>query len=152
MHILRYISIIFLIYSVSTFGQTTYDGPEPGNVSSGVVVTTDNFNFMPAGSEILGAPRIIELMENEVEPFFIDSDRPVNENYYYVEKGTLQGGVEIGASFELHSFESIGYQSLWPPDPAMSVGPDHVIAAVNNRFHIYDREGNLLKILTKVSG
>jgi hypothetical protein len=27
----------------------------------------------------------------------------------------------------------------------MSVGPDHVMAAVNGRFHIYDREGNLLK-------
>jgi len=147
MHILRYISVLFLIYSVSTIGQTTYNGPASGNVSSGVMVTTDNFSFIPMDGEILGEQRIMEFMENKNEPMLSYGDGPVFDNYLYVENGTAQplGGFEIGINFELHSFESIGYQNLWPPDPAMSVGPNHVVAAVNNRFHIYDREGNLLK-------
>ncbi len=33
----------------------------------------------------------------------------------------------------------------------MSVGPNHVIAAVNGRFHIYDRDGNLLKNISETA-
>jgi hypothetical protein len=33
----------------------------------------------------------------------------------------------------------------------MSVGPNHVIAAVNNEFHIYDREGILLKNISEAA-
>ena len=33
----------------------------------------------------------------------------------------------------------------------MSVGPDHVVAAVNGRFNIYDRDGNLLKSIDETS-
>jgi len=150
MHILKYIGIIFFIYSVSTFGQTTYS-IAPGNVSSGVMITTDNFSFIPMGGEKLGEPRELEFMENNVEPLYLQGDGPVSDNYHYVEGGTVQDGVEIGTSFELHSFESIEMQNGWPPDPAMSVGPNHVVAAVNGRFHIYDREGNLLKNISETA-
>ena len=140
--------ISFLTFSNVIFSQTTFQGPATGSVANGVMVTTDDFAFVPSGDEILGEPRVIEFMEYNAEPLFIQGEAPVSDNYFYVESGA-QGGAEIGINFELHSFESIGYQSLWPPDPAMSVGPNHVVAAVNNRFHIYDRDGNLLKNISE---
>lgn len=146
--LLTFLSIAILILSSMVIAQTTYQGPATGSVTSGVVVNTDNFIFAK-GEEILSKPQVLELMKNEVEPLYLYGDGSVSDNYFYVENGTEQGGFEIGTSFELHSFESIGYQNLWPPDPAMSVGPNHVIAAVNGRFHIYDREGNLLKNISE---
>jgi hypothetical protein len=41
-------------------------------------------------------------------------------------------------------FEGISQTTLTPPDPAMAVGPDHYILAVNDVFRIYDKCGNQL--------
>ncbi|MCZ6702938.1 MAG: hypothetical protein O6940_07850, partial [Ignavibacteria bacterium] len=143
MNILKYSSIAFLFFSTITFSQVVYQGPATGSVGSGVVVTTDNFLFTPAGSESFEPPRVYEIMEYESEPMIYEGDKPVFDNYVYVgdENTRSRVGGEIGTSFKLHSFESISFTIGWPPDPAMSVGPNHVIASVNGRFHIYDREG-----------
>ncbi|RMH87125.1 MAG: hypothetical protein D6681_15750, partial [Calditrichaeota bacterium] len=34
-----------------------------------------------------------------------------------------------------------------PPDPHMAVGPNHVMGVVNQQFAIYDKSGNLLKLI-----
>jgi len=147
----KYSYLFLLIFPATIFTQTTYDGPASGSVTSGVIVTTDNFNSFDMNEHISGEPYEIERLEQEAKPLNLMYDGPVPDNYYYVEGGTKQNGIDIGESFELHSFESIGYQSLNPPDPAMSVGPNHVIAAINNRFHIYDRDGNLLKNISEAT-
>ena len=149
MKALRNLCLVIIVFSQTTFTQTTYNGPAVGSITSGAILNTDNFSFIPMGYELLGEPHQLEFMKNEVGPLHVYGDGPVSNNYFYIENGTEQSGVEIGTSFELHSFESIGYQNGWPPDPAMSVGPNHVIAAVNGRFHIYDREGNLVKNISE---
>ena len=153
MNILKYSSIAFLIFSTFIFSQVTYQGPATGNVNSGVVVTTDNFLSLPVGSELPKEPRVYEFMENNSPPMYYEGDKQVIDNYVYVTDQNTNSSPngEIGTSFELHSFESISFQQGWPPDPAMSVGPDHVIAAVNGRFNIYDKEGNLLKSIDETS-
>jgi hypothetical protein len=48
----------------------------------------------------------------------------------------------LGTNFEsVHFGESSGSV---PPDPELSVGPNHVIAVVNVDFEVYDRSGNSL--------
>ena len=139
-----------LIISAISFGQT-YSGPATGTVNSGVVVTTDNFLSLPVGSELPEETRVYKFMEYDSPPMYYEGDKPVFDNYVYIEDESVntRGGGEIGINFVLHSFESIGPQGVTPPDPAMAVGPNHVIAAVNQRFHIYDREGNLLKNISE---
>ncbi|MCH7963648.1 MAG: hypothetical protein IH852_06900, partial [Bacteroidetes bacterium] len=148
--LIYFVFLNVLIISAISFGQT-YSGPATGSVSSGVEVTTDNFLSLPVGSELPEETRVYELMESNLPPMYYKGDTQVFDNYVYIEdeSANTRGGGEIGINFVLHSFESIGPQGVTPPDPAMAVGPNHVIAAVNRRFHIYDREGNLLKNISE---
>ncbi len=47
------------------------------------------------------------------------------------------------------SFEGLGYSGVNPPDPAVDVGPNHVIQMINGSggafFIIYDKDGNVLQ-------
>ncbi|MCH7771195.1 MAG: hypothetical protein IIA49_09290, partial [Bacteroidetes bacterium] len=138
--------LFFFLFSVIVFGQS-YMGPDSGGVASGVIVTTDDFLFKPIGIEPPSSKRIIKLMENKTPPMYYKGNKPVSDNYVYVEdkNARLPGGGDIGTSFELNSFHSHTMANLIPPDPHVAVGPNHVITMVNSRFHIYDKEGNLLK-------
>ena len=147
MNILRYFSIVFLIYSISTFGQV-HSGPATGNIASGVIVSTDNFPMVPIGMEPQKEQRVIPYMENDSEPIMGEIGNATDyENYFYVEDGNTNAGQldDVGEHFMLYSFPAIPMTNSIPPDNHMAVGPDHVVATVNSRFHIYDREGNLLK-------
>lgn len=44
-----------------------------------------------------------------------------------------------------HSFEGLPQTRFQPPDCAVAVGPNHVVAAVNTSMGIYDKSGNLLR-------
>ena len=138
---------VILLFVGTVFGQT-YSGPAVGSVDTGVVVTTDDFSFAPIGSEPPSQDRMVDNVKDpDFGPIYYQGDKKVFDNYVYVEdkNAQLQGGGEIGPNFELHSFPSVPMTNSIPPDPHMAVGPNHVIAMVNTRFHIYDREGNLLK-------
>jgi hypothetical protein len=146
MRTIKFLTIIFLVFSTAIIAQTTYSGPATGSVSSGVMVNTDDFTFQPIDDGIPGKIKVMEIMKNDDESLNLNFDGPVLDNYVYVDAGpNSPSGVETGLNIVLHSFESIPPQGSTPPDPAMSVGPNHVITAINGRFHIYDREGNLLK-------
>jgi len=146
MNILNYFSIIFLIYSISTFGQL-YNGPSTGTCPSGVMVSTDNFPAAPLENEFMGSEKVRQQMEYYAEPSNITGNIKVNNNYTYIEDAntSLMSGNEIGSSFRLHNFNSLGMTTSIPPDPHMAVGPNHVITTVNSIFGIYDRDGNLIK-------
>ncbi|MCK5371369.1 MAG: hypothetical protein KAQ62_22565, partial [Cyclobacteriaceae bacterium] len=134
-----------LFFSALTFGQV-HSGPATGDILSGVEVSTDGFAMVPIGMEPQMPIRYREPMDYDSGPVYYEGDQPVFDNYVYVDDSNAQqrGGDAIGFNFELYSFPSIQSGGT-PPDPHMAVGPDHVIAIVNSRFHIYDREGNLLK-------
>jgi len=141
-----------LIISAISFGQT-YSGPATGTVGSGVVVTTDDFLLVPIGSEPPSEPKIINIEEPDFGSLYYNGDMEVFDDYVYIDDSNarLHSGGEIGINFELHSFPSIPMTNAAPPDPHMAVGPNHVITTVNRRFHIYDREGNLLKNIDAVA-
>jgi hypothetical protein len=42
------------------------------------------------------------------------------------------------------SFPGLDYTQRIPPDPIVAVGPNHLVAAVNSKFGIYSKSGNLL--------
>lgn len=42
------------------------------------------------------------------------------------------------------SFEGISFSDATPPDPVIAVGENHVVLAVNNKFAIYDKNGNFI--------
>jgi len=148
MKILAYLSIIFIINCVCAFGQA-YSGPATGMVSSGVQVSTDNFSSAPLGNEGLTHKKIKPLMKYEPQPSYynFEGDGQVFDNYTYVEDNNahFQKSANVGTGFELHSFPSIGQTIYVPGDAHIAVGPNHVITVANSKFHIYDRDGNLLK-------
>ncbi|MCH7722216.1 MAG: T9SS type A sorting domain-containing protein [Bacteroidetes bacterium] len=143
--------LFFFLFSVIVFGQS-YMGPDSGGVASGVVVTTDDFLSKPIGKEPPSSKRIIKLMENNTPPMYYKGNKPVSDNYVYVEDKNvrLPGGVDIGINIELQGFQaqqmrSVGGFLRIPPDNHVAVGPNNVLTAVNSEFFIWDREGNLLK-------
>ncbi|MCH9029944.1 MAG: hypothetical protein IH819_10115, partial [Bacteroidetes bacterium] len=143
--------LFFFLFSVIVFGQS-YMGPDSGGVASGVVVTTDDFLSKPIGIEPPSSKRIIKLMENNTPPMYYEGNKPVSDNYVYVEDKNvrLPGGVDIGINIELQSFEAqqmrgVGGFLRIPPDNHVAVGPNNVITCVNGEFFIWDKEGNLLK-------
>ena len=85
-----------LIISAISFGQT-YSGPATGSVDGGVVVTTDNFLSVPVGSELPEETRVYEFMEYDPPPMPYEGDKPVFDNYVYVEDGSAntKGGGDI---------------------------------------------------------
>jgi len=141
-----FLFLYVLIISAVSFGQT-YSGPSTGTIDSGAVVTTDDFVLIPIGSEPPSKPRIINIEEPDFGPMYYNGDKAVFDNYVYIgdENANYNSGGEIGINFELQSFSSIPMANSIPPDNHMAVGPNHVLAAVNSRFYIYDRDGNLLK-------
>ena len=149
MKIFRHSFLLILICFVSIFGQV-YSGPSTGTTASGVMVSTDNFLAAPIGNGLTGPESVKKNMEYYAEPYYGTDDMIVSNNYTYIEDAntTLMSSNEIGTSFELHSFESLGMTNSIPPDPHMAVGPNHVMATVNSVFGIYDREGNLIKSIS----
>ena len=139
-----------LVGSVCVFGQS-YNGPSTGTVSSGAVVSTDEFSTMPLGEEFPAPSQVRKFMDyfSEETSTYDGPMGNVSKNYYYFEdtNAGLNSMNGIGENFVLHSFASIQMTNSIPPDPHMAVGPNHVISTVNSVFAIYDRSGNLLKTI-----
>ncbi len=150
MRLFRYLifCVVVSIYSTLTFAQLDsvyHQGPAAGSVASGVMVTLNPNTFQP---ESPIGPRIVE--RNKIEPDFgemiIETDESKLPPYVYTEDANATNN-PTGASGQtvlLNKFESIPMTNSIPPDPHLAVGPNHIIACVNSRFAVYDKEGNQL--------
>lgn len=137
----------FFIFNISSFfAQISYQGPAVGNSPSGVVVNTNNFPEAPVNIDPqIVRDRITESPYNE--PFIAQFNEPITPTIY-VEDPLINGSKNnsIGANtMLLKKFQGIPQTNSIPPDPTIAVGPNHVIACVNSRFSIWDKNGNLLK-------
>ncbi len=139
--------IIVTLLSVTTiFSQITYQGPAVGNVSSGVVVNTNSFPEAPINIE----PQVIKDRVTESpynEPFIYPFTSPVTPSIYVEDpfvNGLGSNGIGDNTLF-LKKFAGIPQTISIPPDPIIAVGPNHVVACVNSRFSIWDKNGTLLK-------
>ncbi len=150
MRLFRYLifCLVVAIYSTLTFAQLDsvwHQGPAAGSVASGVMVTLNPNTFQP---ESPSGQRIVD--RNKIEPDFgemiIETDESKLPPYVYTEDANVTSK-PTGASGQtvlLNKFESISMTNSIPPDPHLAVGPNHIIATVNTRFAVYNKEGNEL--------
>ncbi len=144
-------TIIFCLFlAISLYGQL-YQGPANGSVSSGVTVNTNSFtegDTPPPGFKpkpIQNKLTIMKLpnVEDGIQPTGLEGSNYVQD--------PLIGVVEKpkGGDFLLtKNFQGVPDQGYYiPPDPYLAVGPNHIIATVNSRFRIMDKNGNVLKTI-----
>lgn len=146
--ILKISFLTLFIFSSMSLAQISYSGPLGGSVASGVTVTTNSFSKVapvidPKERATRNTIRIPE------EPFMFDygfQTPPEGSNIV----GDLAGSGLRGAGEQtilLKDFAGIPQTNSIPPDPYITVGPDHIMATVNSNFAIWDKEGNLLKTI-----
>ncbi len=89
----------------------------------------------------------IEVEDPVFEAQYIEWDESLLPEYIYVEDANARKNPIANPenTVLLSSFPGPGATGFIPPDPHLAVGPNHIIAAVNSRFTIYDKEGNVLK-------
>lgn len=138
--------LISFLFISATYSQT-YQGPAQGSVPSGVTVSTNSFSkYAPVSTP---KERAIKHKESfNEEPIFMSTTSfvPNPEDVYFEDKSVA--GLELNdttKSILLNNFFGIAQTNSIPPDPHIAVGTNHVIATVNSRFAIWDKEGNLLK-------
>lgn len=135
------------LFCFYTFGQVQYQGPAAGSVDSGVIVNTDNF----FRSITFGDPEekgIRNTVKPEFEPMVIDFPVPAPQegsNYFEDPSVSKVNGGGNDQTVLLNSFPGLPMGNSIPPDPYIAAGPNHIIATVNSRFAIWDKQGNMLE-------
>jgi hypothetical protein len=147
MKVLQQISLFLLLFSLTIQAQT-YSGPADGSVPSGVIISTDNFqrvSVLPEPKE-RGIRNIYKNTDDQViipQRFTTSSE---TDNYYEDPSTSLNKVMyDTAMAVMLKSFQGLGETGSIPPDPYIAAGPTHVVAVVNSRFVIWDKEGNLVK-------
>ena len=144
------IAIILFNFSFSSLAQLDsvfHQGPSIGSVTSGALQTTDNFGIQPI---LNGEPKIIPNPESTYsEPLLVPTDKSSLPPYIYVEDTNvgINPRVGDGQTVILQKFQGIPMTNIVPPDPIIAAGPNHIVACVNSQFSIWDKEGNLLKVI-----
>ncbi|MGB5288170.1 MAG: hypothetical protein WBN42_06735, partial [Ignavibacteriaceae bacterium] len=145
------IALIFA-FSIITFAQLDsvfYQGPFQGSITGGAIQTTDNFtDEMVTG----GDPTVIPLQKlsySDDNSTLVEYDETLLTPTVYVEDSPAMRGSNVtnGQEVILKSFLGIPMTNFIPPDPTMAVGPNHIITCANSVFRIFDKQGNLLKVI-----
>jgi hypothetical protein len=136
--------ILLFLVSAFTFGQS-YKGPAAGSVSSGVSVSTTSFS--KAAPVIQPEEKKVRnILRYKSEPQYVDfgQDIRVKETMYFEDPAIKKEPADINNSILIQEWSGIAQTNSIPPDPYVAVGPAHIIATVNSRFAIWDKEGNLI--------
>jgi hypothetical protein len=139
------ILLLVIFFSITTYSQN-YSGPAVGTVSSGGILNTNSFSTAPTiENPVVKTPR--NTIKPEIEPMYYDFgfDQPDLIDFYHDDESVL--GIELSdtTTVLLNSFHGLDETNSIPPDPALAVGPNHVMAVVNSDFGIFDKNGNLEK-------
>lgn len=127
--------------------QPIAQGPKAGSVASGVTVSTDNFPTAPLTRD----------QEQRVFPYYPDERVLIApkdmlapkgpEGSNYIEDSPLSP-LATSRPVVVKNFQGIpDLGVVIPPDPIMAVGPNHLMALVNQRFMIFDKNGTILKTI-----
>jgi len=140
------ILLALLMLPVLLYGQA-YQGPALGSVPSGAAVSTDTY-LRTAPLDKPEEKHIRNKINHEEEAIFLDIQAPPEGSNYY-EDPSLTGAQNrgVGQTVLLKSFTGIPETNSIPPDPYVAAGPEHIMAVVNSRFAIWDKEGNLIKTI-----
>jgi len=134
---------LFIFAAALVFGQS-YQGPATGNVTSGDTVSTDNFlRVAPVGEpQVKGTHNVI------TPPFkyeYFEFNKPSPPENYFEDPSIRE--ITDSLTILLKDFSGISVSNKIPPDPHIAVGPTHIIATINSQFGIWDKEGNLIKVI-----
>ncbi len=134
----------------SQLDSVYYLGPSQGSVQTGAIQTTDNFN--DGVSTFIGEPKIIPELNrssNYLGDFVFGWDESRLPDYTYNEDSHSISNVSgTDETVLINSFPAIPMTNYIPPDPAIAVGPEHIIVCANSIFRILDKSGNILKIIS----
>jgi len=147
-------AIIFLQdIAFSQLDSVYYLGPSVGSVSSGAMQNTDNFpdklTIETQGEFRFKPPYNINNIIEEQRHNLDDSKLPP---YYYVEDPSVTRSQIFngGQTVLLNTFNGFNATSVYPPDPTLAAGPNHLIAMVNDipsLFRIFDKQGTIIKTI-----
>jgi len=145
-YFILFVSILINIKpSLAQLDSVYYEGPSTGTVSTGAIQTTDNF-----GNSLMLPEKqnIIPYLESPTEPSTHLNELPLPP-YIYVEDINIPELPDStnGQTVLLQKFPGHSMTDWIPPDPTIAVGPNHIITCVNSEFDIWDKEGNLLKVI-----
>ncbi len=145
------IKIVFIIFLINTltFSQL-YKGPKQGSISGGLILTTNSFSSnAPAvlPQEKIGRNKFNAPEEPPME--FNNALQKAALNIYVEDKSVnkLAQTDTLGYPVLLKDFEGFNHKNSIPPDPYLAAGPNHIIGIVNSEFGIWDKNGNLLKLI-----
>ncbi len=122
-------------------------GPKSGSIPGGVIVLTDTFPQTPRTVRSLSIKS-----RREIHPPLVSQPKSVTDvsaMSSLIVKDTPNGVADlITQPLIVQDFAGIPDQGIFPaPDPIIAVGPNHVMACVNTRFRIWDKQGITLKTI-----
>ena len=140
--------LLSLIFINSNFlVAQSFQGPVKGSVSSGVIVSTNNF----LKTSPISIPKIKKI-RNEIEyegpAVYDNSITPISSSLVKnLDDKVLNkiGASDSAQTILIKNFSGIGMTNSIPPDPYIAAGPKYIMATVNSKFAIWDKEGNLIK-------
>ncbi|NUN09664.1 MAG: T9SS type A sorting domain-containing protein [Ignavibacteriaceae bacterium] len=142
--------ILLLAVSVVTYGQL-YQGPAAGSVASGVSVSTFTFESFGGGDPTYNPKPMRNLFINT---YIADNKEmpapsaPEGANYFIDPMLTRNPVVQQGDFILNKNFQGIPDQGIAiPPDPYIAAGPTHLLAVVNSRFRILDKNGQVINTI-----
>ncbi len=148
-----FLLILFMMTNKSfpQLDSVYYLGPSQGSVQTGAIQTTDNFN--DGVSSFNADTKIIPDLDrrsNYLGDFVFGWDESRLPDYTYNEDSHTKISVSGTASQTvlINSFAANPMTNYIPPDPAIAVGPEHIIVCANSIFRILDKSGNILKIIS----
>ena len=146
LHTLPFLLLVVLWCANPVEAQTLYQGPESGSITGGATVNTGSFAITTearAGQWLPPAAAPFKLLPDELNR--VAPTAPLRANEFY---DTSVHESEAETPRKLSGFAGIAdLGASIPPDPHMAAGPNHLMAVVNSRFGIFDKTGNVLKLI-----
>ncbi|GMV35585.1 MAG: hypothetical protein AMXMBFR61_00930 [Fimbriimonadales bacterium] len=127
-----------MMLAVSALGQSEFDGRDP---VATVTVTPPSVveDEMDVYNRMMLRPFELTwswrpMKQDNTEPPKIKPGKVWNFDIIQ------RGGSEVGLADI--GWDSVSSGSVWPPDPILAVGPNHVLVATNAGFRIYNKSGS----------
>ncbi len=138
--------LVLSFCGTALWSQSLYQGPEQGSIAGGATVSTGSMaaateartrQWLPPEKERV---QLLPDSLNRVSP-----SAPMGTNEFY---DSATGASESFGPRTVSGFAGIpDVGAFIPPDPHMAAGPDHLMGVVNSSFGIFDKSGNMLKLI-----
>jgi len=138
--------LVLSFCGTALWSQTLYQGPEQGSIAGGAAVSTGNMAGAaeaPARQWLPPEKERVQLLPDELNRVAPSAAAGANEFY-----DSATGADESSLPRTVSGFPGIAdLGSFIPPDPHMAAGPNHLMGVVNSSFGIFDKSGNVLKLI-----